>query len=693
MHELPVPVSRSLQEVVVQNQVTLYTLVQAIWGLQLSRYNGGREVVFGSVVSGRPAQLEGVESMVGLFINMIPVRVGGKAGEPFSGLLKRLQQCSLEGEMHQYYPLAQIQADSALRQQLLDHFMVFANYPSASEIAGAIGTAEGVAGITVSEVEVFDHTNYDFNIIVVPGERLKLEFSYNGSVLEEGMVRRMGEHFGHIAEQVAADNDMEVEALELLGEEERHTLLEEWPCGEQHTPEGVTTIQGEFRRVVLEHSSQVALRCGGREVSYGELDEQSDRLSRCLREGHGVGRGEVVGLYTGRSEWAVISMLGILKAGGSYVYLDPSYPSGRLEQITQDAGIRVLITDSTTMFSAGFYSGGLVAADIEVPLQGGGALEDINEPGDSAYIIYTSGSTGRPKGVAVSHGALLNTQAWRRSYYGFDSSWRSLQVASYSFDSSVNDIYSMLLSGGSLLLLDEQERMDSRRISLAVSQEGVTHFNMVPGLYRSILEELPPTGHGLKLITLAGERLGRELLEAHFKKYGHLAVINEYGPTENAICSTALRVEGMEGFRGDPTIGRPIWNTRVYVLDDALRPVAAGVKGELYLSGPGLALGYRNNEEQTKKHFTDHPYRAGERLYRTGDVVRWTEEGELEYLGRRDEQVKIRGYRVELSEIEGVLATLFTSTLSVLERRLTRILLSSASSNSAATRTESIERT
>ena len=389
--------------------------------------------------------------------------------------------------------------------------------------------------------------------------------------------------------------------------------------------------------------------------TYGWLDKKSSKLAHFLIENHGVGKGKIVCLLAEKSERMLVCMLAILKAGGAYCAIDPTIPSERISFMLEDSQAEMLIIDSKFMFSIGEFAGDVFVADLQ--------LDTLPDPPDSttspvspeqaAYLIYTSGSTGKPKGVLVSHGSFANTLNWRVSQYGFGPEHTHLQFFSFAFDGSITDTYSSLISGGCLVIVDDDMKGDAIAIAGIIESQKVSHMIMVPSFYDLIIEALNIEDTHLQAVTVAGEALGHKTREKHFAKFPQIRLVNEYGPTENTVCSTFMEI----GPDTDISIGKPITHVSAYILDSNLQHVPMGVAGELYLGGKGLALGYWNNEALTNQKFINNPFSEIEKIYKTGDLVKVNRDGNILFIGRADQQVKIRGYRIELEEIKGHILT------------------------------------
>jgi amino acid adenylation domain-containing protein len=392
------------------------------------------------------------------------------------------------------------------------------------------------------------------------------------------------------------------------------------------------------------------------ELTYRGLNERANRLAWYLRTSLGVQPGDAVGIMTRRSEKMVVALLGIMKAGAAYVPIDPRHPWDIFSYMIANAGIKTLLVDSASTSSAAIFDGRLLILDIELdqlptPSQD---PEVTTTAADLAYVIYTSGSSGKPKGVAVEHRSIVNTILWRNEYYGFGPHDVNLQMPSFAFDSSVVDIFCVLSAGGTLLIPQEDVRLDARYLRKLAANHGVTSFVATPSYYKLLIDELNETAPELRCVTLAGETITPDIVAAHARNLPHVTLFNEYGPTENAVCSTACILR--DGDRTIP-IGKPIANVKVFVLDENRRLCPVGVPGEIYLGGIGVARGYLNQDRLTADRFIPSPipdFHDGV-LYRTGDRGCWRFDGMLEFLGRLDNQVKVRGFRIELDAVENAL--------------------------------------
>ncbi|HLP62842.1 MAG TPA: condensation domain-containing protein, partial [Candidatus Deferrimicrobium sp.] len=439
-----------LNKLAAGNHATLNTVTQAIWAILLGKYNGKEDVLFGAVVSGRPHGVEGVESMVGLFINTIPVRIRYEANMKFNRLVQKVQEQAIASEPYHYHPLAEIQGRTSLKQNLIGHIMIFENYPLAEQIEGYGKEKNKSSRITIkiANVSVFEQTNYDFNIALSGSDRLTITFQYNGNVYDGDYIARAAKHFSRIVDRVSENPGLEVRELTPLTAEEKNRILYEFNDTETEYPQ-TKTIHQLFAEQASRTPDHIALV--GHvglvrpvrlvQLSYFQLNEQSNRLAGGLIE-KGVQADNIVGIMMQRSVEMIIGILGILKSGGAYMPIDPEYPQERIDYMLKDSGAKILLTAADCVFN--FHHSSFI----------------IHHSSHLAYLIYTSGTTGKPKGVAVMHRGVVNYISWRLAAYGFSEKDVTLQLLSYTFDGFGVNLYSSLLSGGKLVIVPGSKSLD-----------------------------------------------------------------------------------------------------------------------------------------------------------------------------------------------------------------------------------------
>jgi myxalamid-type nonribosomal peptide synthetase MxaA len=627
-----------------QQQLTLNTFVQGIWGLLLGRYSGQADVVFGATVSGRPASLPGVEEMIGLFINTLPVRVRLTATETVLSYLQNLQSQQIKARQYEYSPLTEIKRWSGLSGDLalFESLLVFENYP-----VGNLGQRTETT-LDISDVQVFEQTNYPLTIIAGFSRGLVLRIIYDCDRFEEIAIERMGHHFRNLLRAIVADPQEQISRLQLFSEPERQQLLIEW--NDTSRPyERELSLPRLFAAQVQRTPDAVAVVYDDQQLSYAELDQRSNQLAQHLCA-LGLGLEDRVALCLPRSLEMVVGMLAIMKAGAAYVPLDPQYPSERLSFMLEDSGVSALLTTAALVERLPLTGVPLVRLDADWPLiareSAVAPAVDVH-PQNLAYLIYTSGSTGTPKGVAITQQSAVTLVQWAHTVYKPEQLEAVLASTSLCFDLSVFELLVPLCGGGAVIVAENALAL----AELPAARE-VTLINTVP----SAMAELVRAGAvaaAAQTINLAGEALSGRLVNHIYESGRVQQVWNLYGPSEDTTYSTYARCRAGE----EPRIGRPVDNTQAYVVDEAGAVVAVGVEGEIWLGGEGLARGYFGRAAQTAERFIPDALSgvAGGRLYRTGDVGRYSASGELEYVGRRDQQVKVRGYRIELGEIEAVL--------------------------------------
>ncbi|MCV2463659.1 amino acid adenylation domain-containing protein, partial [Streptomyces sp. ICN988] len=629
-HDLPAELTDLLLRRARELGVTLNSLTTAAWSLVLSQLLGRTDVVFGTTVAGRPDDLAGVEDMAGLFINTLPLRVRLDPAEPLGSLAARIQRERAALLDHQHAGLADIQRWTGLGE-LFDTSMVFENYPLDR---AALGTLADRAGLRLVDARAHEGAHFPLSLVVHPGERLRLRIDHQPDLIGAAEAERTVARLARVLRQFAADPAIPTGRAEVLADAERATLLEAWNATDRAVP--ADALPQLFEAVAARSPQATAVLCGDDELTYGDLNARANRLAGLLVE-LGAGPGHRVAVRLPRSADLVTVLLAVAKSGAAYVPLDPDFPADRITYMIEDAR-PVLVVDEDWLAHARTEDH---APDNLAPVP----------PHAPAYVIYTSGSTGRPKGVTVGHAALANFLDAMTEQLPLTTGDRLLAVTTVGFDIAALELYLPLLAGARVVLADKETTRDPQALAELIATSGATALQATPSLWRALVDEFPAAPAGLRVL-VGGEALPADLADRLLATAR--SVTNVYGPTETTIWSTAGAVDGESAGRG--SIGRPIGNTRVYVLDAALRPVPAGVAGELYIAGAGLAQGYLDRPGLTAERFVADPHgRPGTRMYRTGDLVRWSAEGELEYLGRVDHQVKVRGHRIEPGEIEAVL--------------------------------------
>ncbi|MDQ3788891.1 MAG: amino acid adenylation domain-containing protein, partial [Actinomycetota bacterium] len=581
-----------------------------------------------------------VESMVGMFINTVPTRVRVEPTAPLLGWLRELQAAQAESRRYDFLSLVQVRAcgEVPAGEPLFDSLVAFENYPL---------DAEHVDGPRVTAVDSTETTNLALSLAAhTDGTQLHLELGYDPRLFDATTAEAVVARLGRVVAAMADGSDRTLDELPVLSDAEREQVLVTWNGAA--TPTAPVTITDLFARQAARTPHAVAVTDGDASMTYAELDERSNRLAHALIA-RGAGPERLVGLSLPRSADLVVAVLGVLKSGAGYLPLDPDYPAERIARTIADAAPVTVVADRLPDLS------GFPASPVEVDLR----------PEHPAYVIYTSGSTGVPKGVVIPHACVTRLFTATDHWFGFDEPAVWTLFHSYAFDFSVWELWGPLLHGGRLVVVPHEVSRSPGEFLRLLADERVTVLNQTPSAFYQLMaadEADLETGSRLALrhVVFGGEALDLTRLASWYRRHRDDApvLVNMYGITETTVHVThvALDEDRAASARGS-VVGVPIPDLRTYVLDDDLRPVPPGAPGELYVAGTGLARGYLNRPGLTARRFVADPFGApGTRMYRSGDVVRWTASGELEYLGRADQQVKIRGFRIELGEVEAVLA-------------------------------------
>jgi amino acid adenylation domain-containing protein len=637
----------------------LNTIVQAAWACLLSRYSGEEDVVFGATRQSRPARMAGAESVVGLFINTLPIRARVGSNRTVIDLFKELRRQWLALREQKHTPLVDIQRWSEIPRgvPLFESIVVFEN-----SLLNTSLRAQG-GGWRNRTFRYVSQPNTPLNVVAYGERELLIWISYDGRQFSPDSIARMLGHMATLLEAMAENPDQTIGNLPLLTAAERRQILEWQADGrESRSQEGVHRA---FERSAQRTPDAVAVQFEGLRLSYGELNRRANRLARHLR-GLGVGPDVLVGVCLNRSLEMVVALLGVWKAGGAYLSLDPTYPAERLGFMVEDARTPVLVTDESLVSSVPVgpnVSMCLLDRDAEaIGREEENDPEVLGSPENLAYVIYTSGSTGKPKGVLVTHRNVDRLFAATEGLFHFDEHDVWTLFHSCAFDFSVWELWGALRHGGRVVVVPQWVARSPEAFRELLSETGVTVLNQTPSAFRQLIEADAASGSPLRLrlVILGGETLEPRMLGPWFERHGDECprIVNMYGITETTVHVTHHPLSRADLARPSSVIGRPIPDLQVYVLDPRLHLCPIGVPGEICVGGPGLARGYLHRPELTEEKFIPSPFatRTGERLYRSGDLGRYRADGEIEYLGRIDQQVKIRGHRVELGEIEAVLA-------------------------------------
>jgi len=646
--------SKALKAISQQEGVTLFMTLLAAFQTLLFRYSGQDDICVGSrIISHRRTE---IEESSGFFVNTLLLRTDLSGNPTFRELLGYVRKITLEAYAHRDLPfeklVEELHWEHNLSHSPLCQVMFILQDASAPSME--------LPDMAISAAEIFDGlAKFDLLLYVAGGrEEITGYLEYDTGLFDAVTITKMLGHLQTLLAGIVTDPNQQISALLLLNEVERHQLLVEWNATSADYPRN-TCIHQIFEAQVERTPDAIAVLYEGTKLTYRELNQRANQLAHHLQR-LGVGPEVLVALCIERSLQMVVGLLGILKAGGAYVPLDPAYPKERLSFMLEDTQIPILASQEGLRESLPKCGMKVVYLDTDWEAI---ARESVSNPssevtaGNLVYVIYTSGSTGKPKGILVTHQNLVHSTCARMTYYrnpvkGF------LLLSSFAFDSSVAGIFWTLCQGGMLVLPQQDLEQDSSRVAGVIADNHISHVLSIPSLYSLLLAQAKTQQlESLQVVIVAGESCPRELPDRHHSLLPRTALFNEYGPTEGTVWSSVYEFR-FQGLGTTVTIGRPIANTQIYLLDRYLQPVPIGVPGELYIGGAGLARGYLNRPDLTEEKFIPHPFSSepGARLYKTGDLARYLPDGNIEFLGRLDHQVKLRGYRIELGEIEAVLS-------------------------------------
>ncbi|HYG65539.1 MAG TPA: amino acid adenylation domain-containing protein, partial [Thermoanaerobaculia bacterium] len=644
---LPVELAQGVSALGRREGTTLFMTLLAGFDVLLSRWSGQEEVLAGWPIAGRDRA--GLEGLIGFFANMLVLRadLGGEPG--FRQLLVRLREAALGAYTHGDLPFEQL-VEELQPERHLSHNPIFQVFFVLHHVPDAPPDATRLPGLALSFPSIDNRTSrLDLSLSLTEGrDGLAGFLEYNTELFETATIERMAGHLINLLAGAVADPDAAVADLPMLSAEERLQLLEAWNDTRTALP-AESTVHALVEAQVARTPGAVALTFEGEDLTYADLDARANHLADHLRS-LGAGPGTLVGVFLDRSANMVAVLLAVLKSGAAYVPLDPTYPQDRVAYVVEDSGAAILLTEERLRWELPETTAEIVEIDTldladdlaagELPAAG---------PDDLAYVIYTSGSTGRPKGVEVRHGGVVNFLASMAHQPGLTAADTLVAVTTISFDIAGLELYLPLSVGARILLASRDEAMDGG--SLSTLLEGATVLQATPATWRMLLTSGWQGSPGLKALC-GGEALPADLARDISSRVGSLW--NVYGPTETTIWSATRSVQVDEAFAAAVPVGRPIANTSIHLLDRRFAPVPAGVVGELYIGGDGLARGYLRRPGLTAERFVPDPFawESGARLYRTGDLARRLPNGEVEFIGRADHQVKVRGFRIELGEIE-----------------------------------------
>jgi amino acid adenylation domain-containing protein len=649
--ELPKALLERLKSLGIQEQATLFMILEASFAALLHRYTGQDDILVGTPISDRTHSE--TEGLIGFFLNTFILRTRFTDQLNFRSLLQQVRARALGAYAHPDFPFERLVAELAperdlSRTPLFQVMFVLADPEGVSQVAKLSSNPETGTGTSKFDLTLFMAETED---------GLEGVMEYSADLFEAPTIQRLCGHYGTLLEALAGNPDQRISTLPLLTLREREQLLVGWNDTEVDYP-GDACLHGLFEEQAKRTPDAVAVEFQGSQLSYRELNERANQLGHYLR-GAGVGADTLVGVCMERSLEMVVALYGVLKAGGAYVPIDPEYPPERVAFMLEDADVGVLLTQTRLASMLPRYQGRVVSVDGEWEQI---ARHDVANPAKEtgpknlAYMIYTSGSTGRPKGAMNTHRGICNRLLWMQDRYGLTAADKVMQKTPFSFDVSVWEFFWPLLVGARLVVAEPGGHRDPAYLVKLIRAQGITVLHFVPSMLGVFLAEAGVEKcESLRHVMCSGEALPYDLQEQFFRLL-RAQLHNLYGPTEAAVDVTHWTCR-----RGDERkivpIGRPVANTQVYILDRYLQPVPMGVAGELHLGGVQVGRGYHQRPDLTAEKFIPDPFSGDPeaRLYKTGDLCRWLSDGAVEYLGRMDFQVKIRGFRIELGEIESLL--------------------------------------
>lgn len=638
---------KDLKRLGAKNGATLFTTMLAGFNVLLNRLSGQSDLVVAIPAAGQ--SVIGEECLVGHCSNLLPIRSKVRAEESFTEYLKRTKNAVLDAYDHQNYTYG-----------LLVQRLALPRDPSRSPLLSAMFNIDrsGFKGLDLGGLQLEITTNrkayatFDIYFNMLETDRgIVIDCEYNTDLFDGSSIRRWLDHYRTILEGAVADPEKAISRLPLVGDADRNQHLVEWNATARDYPRE-RCVHQLFEEQVNRTPDSIAVVAEDETLTYLELNLRANQLANYLRS-IGVGQESLVGLCVDRSLDMIIGLLGIMKSGAAYVPIDPAFPSERVKAILNDSGVQTIVTQAHLAFDLRAHVRQVLCIDIEwdeVAVKGGESPETKTPPNSLAYVIYTSGSTGQPKGVQVEHRALVNLLCSMKNEPGMSETDVLIAVTTLSFDIAGLELFLPLITGAKVIVASREVASDGNALMDLIERSRATMMQATPATWRLLLEAEWKGSNAFKILC-GGEALPRDLANELISRSGSLW--NMYGPTETTIWSSICQIDSTDGpvFLGDP-----IANTQLHVLDENLEPLPVGVAGELHIGGDGLARGYFNRPELTAAKFIPNPFvSGGGKLYKTGDLVRRREDGNIEFLGRIDHQVKVRGYRIELGEIESAL--------------------------------------
>ena len=637
--------TKKIRKFVNEQGITMASFLYAMWGILLHKYNKNKDVVFGITLSGRNPKLLGIEEMVGLFINTIPLRINFNEEDTVLDIIQNIREDYNQIMEYDYMSVVDIKAVSEIKssEALFDSIMVVESYP----LDKGLKNGEGILSIDKYDME--ETSNYDLTFVVEVFDNITFNYNYNSKSINEDSLIRITNYLHNLCISIISNPNTKVKELNLLSEEreyELHKGINPTHC----IYDKEKTINQLFEEQVKQNPNKIAIEFGTEVITYSELNSKANKLARVLRK-KGVTAEKIVALMVRRSIDMFVSIIAVLKAGGAYLPIDMEYPKERKSYLLKDSNACLVLTQKEFMEDIAFEKEILNLDTIDYSVESGENLTCTNNSSNAAYVIYTSGSTGKPKGTIVEHHNVHNLAISMDNRMNLQQYKSILCVTTIAFDMSIMETLVPIIIGLKIVLADEKQQKDPTLLSKLIIEKEVEIFETTPSRIRMLLiaedEKINECFNGIKLFLIGGESMDEQIVNA-ITNLSQGELYNMYGPTETTVWSTAAKIN-----RGkEINVGNPIGNTYVYILDEDGDIVPPGIAGEICISGDGVARGYLGDPELTEKKFYRSPFLENERIYRTGDLGRVSIDNSIEYIGRKDFQTKIRGFRVELGEIE-----------------------------------------
>ena len=665
VHVLEVDLSNRIKEWCRAEGRSVATYFQALFRLLLHRYTNERDVILGMPTMGRPQAH--FEELIGYFVNMIAVRTQINPEQSFSDLVRDVHVAVVDGIDHAAYPFSRVVQDLNVPRQHAPIFQVGYSFQNASLFSGYGLTDESYPGLRIALLDGINREGpfgeYELALEVRElDEIFDLAIKYHGGLFDESTIARLMNHYLQLLKGVLANPDLPLHSYSLLSPEETDQVLVQWNSTAAEFPENVC-VQELFEEQVKKTPQALAVIYENQQLTYAELNRKANQLARYLRT-QGVGPDQLVAVCLERSLEMVIGILGIIKAGGAYVPLDPSYPSERLEYMLNNSAPRLILTQERLKSTLPATAAQMIALDTQWSEVAEYEDTDIDpgtlglSPQNLVYVVYTSGSTGQPKGIQMPHRAMVNLVHWHPTYFAESQAGRTLHFAALGFDVAFQEVFVTLCFGGTLLLINQMDRLDPQFLTKLIQAKNVQRIIMPFSALQNVVTSINAANMSLphlKDVVSSGEQLRiTPAISEFFKRHPSCQFQNHYGPAETHVVTSWSLAVNPDEWNDFPPIGRPVANSQIYILDGYKQPVPIGIPGEIYIGGVQVSRGYLNRPELTAERYIEDPFSKenGARLYKTGDVGRFRTDGAIEFLGRNDDQVKIRGFRIELGEVE-----------------------------------------